>query len=67
MNKLLIVLISVLSFVSCAQNPRVTERTRINAVTVETSEPGIKNLGDDWIESTAQIQITNITPEKALE
>jgi len=67
MNKILIVLISVLSFVSCAQNTKVTEITRINAVTFETYESGIKNLGDDWIESTAQIQITNIKPEEARE
>ena len=67
MNKLLIVLISVLLLVSCAQNTKVTESIRIKAVTPETYEPGTKNLGNDWIEVTAQVEITNITPEKALE
>lgn len=67
MNKLFIVLISGLLLVSCTQNSVVSESIRANAATYKTYETGTKNLGDDWIESTAQVEITNITPEEAKE
>ena len=66
MKKIFLVIFVLLIF-SCVQNSKLTESTRINAVTYETYEPGTKNLGDDWIESTAQVGITNITPEEARE
>ena len=67
MYKLWIVLIYVLLLVSCSQNKQFTESTRINALTDGIYEPGTKNLGDEWVESTAQVGITNITPEEARE
>lgn len=67
MKKIIFLLISVLLISSCAQNIQFTESTRKNALTVETYEPGTKNLGDDWIEATTQVGITNITPEEARE
>ena len=66
MKKIFLVIFVLLIF-SCVQNSKLTESTRINAVTYETYEPGTKNLGDDWIESTAQVGRTNITPEQAME
>lgn len=52
---------------SCTSNKRIKEESQFNPTIQTTVQQGTQDLGNGWIESTAQVEISHITPEEARE
>lgn len=67
MKKIITLILLTVCILSCANNKQVEEKTNIKNINQLIQQQDTRDLGNGWIESTAQVQITNITPEKARE
>lgn len=67
MKKVCFLIIITFCILSCASNKHIKQDDTFNQINISARAQDTKNLGDGWIESTAQVEIVNITPEEARE
>jgi len=67
MKKSIALIFLTICMASCTSNNQTATNTQVQSFNRSIQKTGTQDLGNGWIESTAQVEIAHITPEEARE